>query len=93
MFVGLKNNIDAVRMNRESVSNGFIKSALPPFMIGVGCPTESVGGEDGSAHAEDADLLAWEGGEGLRAEGGCEEAMVGVHDGLYVELTQIVGKE
>ena len=93
MFVGLKNDVDAVGVDGKGVGKGFIESSLPPFVVWVGCPTEAVGGEGGSAHAEDADLLAWEGGECLHAEGGCEEAMVGVHDGLYVKLTQVVGKE
>ena len=80
-------------MDGEGVGKGFVEGALPPFPVGVGLPSKSLGGEGGGGEVEDADLLARKGREGLDALAGDEGAVVGVHDGLDVELSLVERQE
>ncbi len=92
-FIGLVDDVFAIGVDGEGVASGFVECSLPPIGVGVGVPAESIGGKLVAVDAEDADLLVGKAGEGLCAACWGEEAVVGVHGGLYVELAQIESHE
>ena len=87
----MEDDVLAIGVDSEVVGQGFVESALPPFVVGVGIPAEFFGAEGVAPDAEDGDLLPREGRKGVGAKGRGEVAVVGVHDGLDVKLPLVVG--
>ena len=86
-------NVVAVAVHHNGVAQSLVERSLPHLRVGVGLPAQSLAGETGARHIENAHLLARERGESRVAGSWNEAAVIAQHDGKQAKFAAVAGQK